>query len=115
MIAANYRKFPEAMALQWPLPFGRALVWALKRPTQRILRKIRADRAAAFKAAGRIKYPEKKVTPAWFKAAKRTAKILAKKVEEACIKLDFENDGFQIFGHEKKLYKLFALFQELGA
>ena len=29
MIAANYRKHPEAMALQMVLPFGRASVWVL--------------------------------------------------------------------------------------
>lgn len=64
MIAANYRKHPEAMALQMVLPFGRALVWALPRPTTRILRAIRADRAAAFKAMGRVMYPVKSPRPA---------------------------------------------------
>lgn len=37
MIAQNYRRHPEALALQLPLPFGRALVWALPRPTTRLL------------------------------------------------------------------------------
>lgn len=58
-IAANYRKHPEAMALQMPLSFGRLLVWALPRPTTRVLRTIRASRAATFKATGRIAYPVK--------------------------------------------------------
>ena len=56
MIASNYRKHPETLALQLQWPFGRELVWALPRPTTRILRQIRAARAPAFKAIGRIVY-----------------------------------------------------------
>ena len=48
MIASNYRKHPETLALQLQWPFGRELVWALPRPTTRILRQIRAARAPAF-------------------------------------------------------------------
>lgn len=84
MIAANYRKHPEAMALQMVLPFGRALVWALDRPTTRALRAIRAARAAAFKAAGRVAYPEKKTIPAWTREAARKARELGRLVKEAC-------------------------------
>lgn len=85
MIAANYRKHPEAMALQMVLPFGRALVWALERPTTRALRAIRAARAAAFKAAGRIAYPEPKTTPAWAKEAASKARELGAAVKAACL------------------------------
>ncbi|GAA6121508.1 hypothetical protein [Acidovorax sp. FG27] len=84
MIAANYRKFPEAMALQLVLNFGRVLVWALPRPTTRVLRAIRAERARAFKAAGMVRYPEAKRTPAWVKEAARKARELAAAVRQSC-------------------------------
>ncbi len=87
MIAANYRKHPEALALQLPLQFGRLLVWALGRPTTRALRAIRAARGAAFKAAGRVKYPEKKSTPSWAKEAARKARELARSVRQSCLSL----------------------------
>lgn len=89
MIAANYRKYPQAMALQYPLPFGHVQVWALPRPTTRILRKIRALRGAAFKQIGKIVYPEKKTMPAWAKAAAKKARELGKAVKVACMLLDF--------------------------
>lgn len=87
MIASNYRRHPEALALQLPLPFGHLLKWALPRPGSRVLRAIRAARAAAFKAAGRIKYPEPKVTPQWVKNAKALARQLSMKIENACLQL----------------------------
>ena len=89
MIAANYRKHPEAMALQMVLQFGRLLVWALPRPTTRILRAIRTARGAAFKANGRISYPVKKSMPDWVRTAKKKARELAQAVKAACIALDF--------------------------
>ena len=85
MIAANYRKHPEAMALQMVLPFGRLLVWALPRPTTRVLRAIRAARGAAFKVAGRVAYPEKKSTPAWAKEAAHEARKLGQVIKAACL------------------------------
>jgi hypothetical protein len=90
MIAANFRKYPEAMALQLVLQFGHALVWATARPGARVLRAIRAARAAAFKAAGRIAYPKVKSTPQWFKDARRQAQRLAAAIKAAC--LDLAND-----------------------
>lgn len=94
MIAANYRKFPDALALQMPLQFGRLLVWATSRPTTGALRAIRAARGAAFKAAGRVAYPVKKSTPAWAKEAARKARELAKQVRQSCrsLGLVFERD-----------------------
>lgn len=82
MIAANFRRYPEALALQMPLPFGHLLRWALPRPGSRILRAIRAARAAAFKAAGRVRYPVKPVTPQWWIDAKRRARALAQSLRD---------------------------------
>jgi hypothetical protein len=87
MIASNYRKHPEAAALQLPLPFAHRLVWALPRPGARVLRAIRVARAAAFKAAGRIAYPVKAMVPAWWTAAKKRARALASQVKGACLVL----------------------------
>ena len=84
-IAANFRKHPDAMALQMVLPFGRVLLWALPRPTTRVLRAIRAERAATFKAAGRIRYPVKKSMPQWARDAARRARALAHKVKDAIL------------------------------
>lgn len=84
-IAANFLKHPDAMALQMVLPFGRVLLWALPRPTTRVLRAIRAERAATFKAAGRIRYPVKKSTPQWVRDAARRARALAQKVKNAIL------------------------------
>jgi hypothetical protein len=58
VIAQNFRRFAEALALQMPLRFGHALVWHTSRPTTtwgRRMRKIRGELAALV---GRIVYPE---------------------------------------------------------
>lgn len=89
MIAQNYRKHPEAMALQLVLPFGHRLIWALPRPTTRVMRAIRATRAKAFAAAGRIAYPVKAVTPSWWREAVQRARKLGEMVKTECMKLDF--------------------------
>lgn len=60
MIAANYRKFPEALALQRVLPWGHALVWHV-RPSTRWGRAMRALRGRLAAAVGRIVYPVKPV------------------------------------------------------
>lgn len=83
MIAANYRKYPDAMAVQLVLRFGRALVWATKRPTTDALRMIRALRGAAFKAAGRILWPVKPTRPAWMRDSAKKARKLAAQVKRA--------------------------------
>ena len=87
MIAANFRKHPEAMALQMVLPFGRLLVWALPRPTTRVLRAIRAARGAAFKAAGRVGYPVKASRPQWVKDAAKASRALGLRVKALCMGL----------------------------
>lgn len=84
-IAANFKKYPQAMALQMPLPFGRVLAWATSRPTTRVLRAIRAARGKAFAAAGRVAAPKKKAIPAWWRAAQKKARELARAVREACL------------------------------
>lgn len=89
MIASNYRKFPEALALQLVLQWGHRLVWALPRPTTRILRAIRAARGAAFKAAGRVVYPVKRVAPAWVREVGKRARALGAMVRKAQRPLDF--------------------------
>lgn len=88
MIAANFRKYPEAIALQMPLPFGHALVWALKRPGSRILRAIRAERAVLIKQHARLEYPAPNVTPQWWKDAIARARAMAKAVRDACASLE---------------------------
>lgn len=90
MIANNYRRHPEAMALQMVLPFTRLLVWALPRPTTRLLRAIRAERGAAFKAAGRVAYPVRKTAPSWARALAKKVRDLGKLVKAAQVALVFE-------------------------
>lgn len=83
MIASNYRKFPEAMALQLVLVFGRC-TWHTARPTTRLGRAVRAARAVLVKATPQLVRWGTKATPAWFKQAKRAARELANQVREAC-------------------------------
>lgn len=108
MIAANFRKYPEAMALQMPLPFGRVLVWALSRPTTRVLRAIRAARGVAFKAAGRVAYPVRKSTPSWVKDAARKARELAKQVRQSCLSLGlvFSRDTSSMGGFKARCVEM---------
>ena len=108
MIASNYRKFPEALALQMPLQFGRLLVWATSRPTTRLLRSIRAERGAAFKAAGRVAYPVGKTTPSWARELAKKVRDLGKLVKAAQVALGFcepvTRSGFG--GHVDKMRAL---------
>ena len=72
MIASNYRKFPEALALQMPLQFGRLLVWATSRPS-----------------AGRVAYPVRKTTPSWARELAKKVRDLGKLVKAAQVALVF--------------------------
>jgi len=83
MIAANYRKFPDAMALQLVLLFGRC-TWHTARPTQRAARAVRAARGELVKQTPQLVRWVKKATPSWFRNAKAMAKALAHQVREAC-------------------------------
>lgn len=86
MIASNYRKFPEAMALQLVLVFGRC-TWHTARPTQRLARAVRAARAVLVKETPQLVRWVKKATPDWFKLAKRAARELANQVCDALLPL----------------------------
>lgn len=82
MIAANFRKFPQAAALQLVLQFGRP-VWNTSRPSTRIGRALRQAQAAAVKATPQLVAWVKTRTPEWFKKAKRLAKQLSDQVRAA--------------------------------
>lgn len=104
-IAKNFLKFPQAMALQWPLPLGKARAWETPRAKKyrgygfRTLLS-RAAKVAARRAARALKampFAEKleragaikKAVPQWWKDAKRRAQALAKKIKDSCMKIDF--------------------------
>jgi len=84
MIAKNYRKFPEAMALQLVLIFG-ACVWHTSRPTTRAGRAIRAARGQLVKHTRQLVNWVKVATPQWWKDTKKAAKHLADQVREAML------------------------------
>lgn len=90
MIAKNFLKYAEAMALQFPLPFDQALVWALPRPGRRVLRRHRAARAQALRAGGRIRRLGRSAVPLWWTAMKQRARLLSLAVKRAMRGLDFE-------------------------
>lgn len=91
MIASNYRKFPEAMAIQMVLVFG-ALVWHTSRPTTRTTRAIRAERGRIAKARAQIVHWAKVQTPSWWKKAKAAASALAKKVKASIASLVWDQE-----------------------
>lgn len=82
MIAKNYRKFPEAMALQLVLIFG-ACVWHTSRPTTRTGRVIRAARGQLVKHTPQLVNWVKVATPQWWREAKKAAKHLADQVKKS--------------------------------
>lgn len=90
MIATNFRRYPEALAVQLCLDFGNLVRWATERPGSRVLRAIRAARAQAAAALPFVApwipplciEPDASA-PAWFKAVKHAAKALAAKVRAA--------------------------------
>lgn len=82
MIAANYRKFPEAMALQLVLVFGRP-IWNTTRPTTRMGRALRQGQAAIVKATPQLVRWVKTATPQWFRDQAKRAKALAAQVQAA--------------------------------
>ena len=104
-IAKNFLKFPQAMAMQWPLPLGKARAWETPRPKKyqgygfRTLlsraAKVTARRAArALNAMGFAERLEragavKKPAPQWWRDAKRRAQELAKKIKDSCMNLEF--------------------------
>lgn len=89
MIAQNFKRYPQAMARQLPLPFGHVLKWNTSRPTTRLERSFRAARSAAFRLIGRTLPVVKPTTPQWFRDAKKAAQSLAATIKNALRWLDF--------------------------
>ena len=85
-IAANFRKYAQALALQLVLPFGRP-VWNGARPTTRLGREIRAHITRAVKARGLVEYHEPRPIPQWWKDAQARARALVKFVKDGQLKL----------------------------
>lgn len=101
MIAANFRRYPEALAVQLCLDFGAVVRWATSRPGSRILRSIRAARAAAIRLlpfvppwTPPICIEPPSAVPEWLVAARRRARELAKSVRSACIPAFTEHLGY---------------------
>ncbi len=88
-IAANFLKFPQAMALQLPLRLGKP-VWNTKRPTTRRGRAFRAHIAAVVKAVGLRVEPVAKSIPQWWKDAQSRARAFRQAVRADLIELDFQ-------------------------
>lgn len=86
MIAKNYRKNPEAMAIQMVLPFGRP-VWNTGRPTTRVGRAMRGAIAAIVKKTPQLVTWSVDPVPTWYKNMKKAARQLAKAVQAACMSL----------------------------
>lgn len=82
MIANNFRKFAAAAAVQGVLSFGRP-VWALGRPSTRLLRALRASRAKLINSRPQLVNWVKAITPQWVKDAMKNAKALAKQWADA--------------------------------
>lgn len=76
-IAANFRKYAQALALQLVLPFGRP-VWNGARPSTKLGRAVRAFVTASMKARGAVEYPVPRPVPQWWKAAQQRARQFAK-------------------------------------
>lgn len=89
MIATNFRRYPDAMALQLVLQFGRP-VWNGSRPTTRAGRALRAARGALVAARAQVVQWVKVPAPAWWRAQQARAKALARQVKKACIAITWE-------------------------
>lgn len=85
-IAANFRKYAEAMALQLVLPFGKP-VWNGSRPTTKLGRAIRAYITKAMKARGPVEYPVAPAIPQWWKDAQARARAFMKFAKDGQLKL----------------------------
>ncbi len=87
-IAANFRKFPHAMALQLVLPLGKP-VWNTKRPSTRRGRAFRAYITKQMAALGLRREIVKQPVPQWWKDAQSRARAFVKEIKESLIELDF--------------------------
>lgn len=102
MIAANFRKYAEAMALQLCLPFGKPR-WNGARPTTRHGRMLRSIRAALIGARPQIVQWVEVPTPQWAKDAARRARKLANTVRAALPDL-FRSEGQTTEWEQMPLY-----------
>lgn len=108
VIAANFRKYPEAMALQFPLRLGKPR-WHTSRPTTRLGRAFRAAVGAAAKAAAALPWAArlelakigKKIVPQWVKDAQSRARALGVWVREALMVLEFDQEERLTAGCQK--------------
>lgn len=90
-IAANFRKYAEAMALQLVLPFGKP-VWNGKRPTTTLGRAFRAYITAAMKARGLIEHPAPLIVPQWWKDAQSAARKYVHALKNGQVALHWNTD-----------------------
>lgn len=91
MIARNYRKFPEAMALQLVLVFGRCC-WHTARPGARIARTIRAERARLVKATPQVVQWVNIAVPTWWRDAKKATRALSHQIRDALDQFVWDTD-----------------------
>lgn len=105
-IAANFKKYAEAMALQLVLPFGRP-IWNTSRPTTRLGREIRAYITKAMKARGLVEYPAVPAIPQWWKDAQTRALCLVKFLREHQLTLDLAEkvEEFEKLPNVGEMYK----------
>ncbi|MFC4621402.1 hypothetical protein ACFO3A_04155 [Comamonas nitrativorans] len=100
-IAQNFLKFPQALALQLPLPLGRP-AWNTSRPTTRQGRAVRAFISRAVKVAAALPFAArlelagavKKVIPQWARDFRHRAQALARVVKDRRMCLDFSESRF---------------------
>ncbi len=90
-IAANFRKYAQALALQLVLPFG-APRWNGTRPSTNLGRATRAFVTASMKARGLIEYPAACPVPQWWKDAQSRARDFGLAIRAACRQIDFAQD-----------------------
>lgn len=90
-IAANFRKYAEAMALQLVLPLGKPK-WNGKRPTTELGRAIRAYITAVMKARGRIMYPEQAAIPQWWKDLQSAARKFSRGMKSEQLAIHWNAD-----------------------
>lgn len=117
MIARNFIRHPEALALQLCLDLGKLVKWATAEPGCRALRAIRRARAAAIKALPRVRPDlppmcdqwDAKPAPQWVRDRAAAARKAAKAVRDA-IPMMFE----QQWGHVPRIGRGKALWRPVG-
>lgn len=90
-IAANFRKYAQALALQLVLPFS-APKWNGSRPSTKLGRAARAFVTASMKARGPVEYPVARPVPQWWKDAQQCARDFGLAVRTACRCINFGQD-----------------------